>query len=219
MVRDDDLRQTLLARLQGFPVRYANVGENHHAAVAVPLVATGFGADLPGLPLGERWTDDAALLLTRRSARLRNHPGQWAFPGGRLDSGESVEACALREMHEEIGLSVEPAAVLGRLDDFVTRSGFVISPVVVWAGDARGVQPNPEEVASVHRIPVTEFMRPDAPILETSGSSPHPVLRMPVGRDHIAAPTAAVIYQFAEVCLRGLHTRVAHFEQPEFAWR
>jgi hypothetical protein len=109
--------------------------------------------------------------------------------------------------------------VLGRLDDFVTRSGFVITPVVIWAGAARHITPNPAEVASIHRIPVTEFLRADAPLLADEGHSDQMVLRMPVGHHWIAAPTAAVLYQFREVCIEGRPTRVAHFEQPAFAWK
>jgi hypothetical protein len=109
--------------------------------------------------------------------------------------------------------------VLGRLDDFATRSGFVMTPIVVWGGPGLDLWPNPQEVASVHRIPLSEFLRLDAPQLDASAAGEHPVLRMPVGDDHIAAPTAAIIYQFREVCLLGRPTRVAHFEQPEFAWR
>jgi hypothetical protein len=56
-------------------------------------------------------------------------------------------------------------------------------------------------------------------MLSETSTSDAPILRMPVGDDHIAAPTAAILYQFREVCLFGRHTRVAHFEQPEFAWR
>ena len=77
---------------------------------------------------------------------------------------------------------------------------------------------NPDEVDSIHRIPVHEFLRPDAPMLETTDQGPHPVLRMPVGDHWIAAPTAALIYQFCEVAVRGRDTRVAHFDQPAFAW-
>ena len=220
MLRDEHLRAAIGQRLAQFPLQLAHgTAATRHAAVAVTVVDAGHGADLPGLAGSPRWTQTAALLLTRRSARLRNHPGQWAFPGGRLDAGETVIDCALREMEEEVGLQLSTGAVLGRLDDFVTRSGFVISPVVVWAGDSRSLAPNPDEVASVHRIPLTEFLRGDAPVLEASAHSEHPILRMPVGEDHIAAPTAAIIYQFREVCLLGQATRVAHFEQPEFAWR
>lgn len=220
MLRDEELRQMVRQRLALFPCEFRpQVAEKQHAAVAVAVVDAGYGADLPGLASHAEWSDSAALLLTRRSAKLRNHPGQWAFPGGRLDPGETLIECALRELEEEVGLSLPADHVLGRLDDFITRSGFVISPVVVWAGAATHVTPNPDEVASVHRIPLTEFMRGDAPMLEASPHSEHPVLRMPVGDDHIAAPTAAIIYQFREVCLADRLTRVAHFEQPEFAWR
>ena len=95
----------------------------------------------------------------------------------------------------------------------------MITPVVVWAGEARDLVASAAEVASIHRIPVREFMRADAPLLEPSGDPARPVLRMPVGQGWIAAPTAAVLYQFREVCIAGRPTRVAHFEQPLFARR
>ena len=171
------------------------------------------------MPIPDVWSREAALILTRRAAGLRNHPAQWALPGGRLDAGESAEAAALRELVEEVGLDLDSGAVLGRLDDFVTRSGFVITPVVVWAGPARTLIANAVEVASIHRIPVSEFMRTDAPWLEHEDNSEQPVLRMPVGNTWIAAPTAAVLYQFREVCIAGRPTRVAHYEQPSFARR
>ena len=117
-----------------------------------------------------------------------------------------------------MALELPPDAVLGRLDDYATRSGFAITPVEIWAMDARTMVANPDEVASIHRIALDEFLRPDAPMLE-HGVHAQPVLRMPVGDNWIAAPTAAFLYQFREVCLCGRLTRVAHFEQPEFAWR
>jgi 8-oxo-dGTP pyrophosphatase MutT (NUDIX family) len=159
------------------------------------------------------------MLLTRRADHLRSHAGQWALPGGRIEPGESAEGAALRELAEEVGLRLAPQAVLGRLDDYATRSGYLITPVVVWAGAARDLRPDPDEVASVHRIPLQEFLRADAPILNQVQGAEHPVLRMPVGERWIAAPTAAFLYQFRELCLRGRPTRVAHFDQPYFAWR
>jgi 8-oxo-dGTP pyrophosphatase MutT (NUDIX family) len=215
----DSLKTTIRERLDGFALRVAEVDDAHHAAVAITVTDTGHGADLPGLPRHEHWHGGPALILTRRSESLRKHAGQWAFPGGRLDPGETVVDTALREMHEEVNVLIEPDQVLGRLDDFVTRSGFVMSPIVVWGGTRLETEPNPEEVASVHRIPLTEFLRDDAPMLSSMAGSEHPVLRMPVGSDHIAAPTAALIYQFREVCLLGRPTRVAHYEQPTFAWK
>ena len=160
------------------------------------------------------WQSRAALILTRRSSALRDHAGQWALPGGRIDDGETPEQTALREMTEEVGLTLAPDAVLGRLDDFVTRSGYAITPVVVWAGPGRVLQRNPAEVERIHRIPIDEFMRADAPLLEEQEDSDHPVLRMPVGDSWIAAPTAAMLFQFREVCIAGRATRVAHYEQP-----
>ena len=216
---DEDLKNTIRDHLEAFMVNVTDVDDAHHAAVAIAVTDTGHGADLPGLPVYEDWNTAAALLLTRRSAQLRNHPGQWAFPGGRLDPGETPVETALREMREEIALDIAGDCVLGRLDDFVTRSGFVMTPIVIWAGQGAQTTPNPGEVESVHRIPVSEFLREDAPLLDSMEGSEHPVLRMPVGDDYIAAPTAALIYQFREVCLLGRDTRVAHFEQPKFAWR
>ena len=222
MQRDLSLRQRLEANLRAFDVRALDVADRHHAAVAVTIVDAGHGADLPGLPQHEHWSEQAALILTRRASTLRNHAGQWALPGGRLEPGETPEAAALRELHEEVALRLDEnteGCVLGRLDDFVTRSGFVITPVVVWAGAARALTANAAEVASIHRIPVQEFLRADAPLLEALAGSAQPVLKMPVGTSWIAAPTAAILYQFRELCIEGRATRVAHFEQPTFAWK
>jgi hypothetical protein len=125
----------------------------------------------------------------------------------------------LRELGEEVGLPLESDRVMGCLDDFSTRSGFTITPVVVWGGTEIALTPDPGEVASVHRIPIAELMRKDAPILEKIPESHHPVLLMPVGHSWIATPTAAMLYQFREVAILGQATRVAHFEQPYFAWQ
>lgn len=216
---DPALRERLAARLGAWPVQPRSDPALKRAAVALAIIEEGHGADLPGLPRHSHWSLDAAVLLTRRAATMRQHAGQWALPGGRVDAGESAEQTALRELAEEVGLQLDEGAILGRLDDYATRSGYAITPVVVWAGRADALVPNPGEVGSVHRIPVTEFMREDAPILNRIPQSEHPVLRMPVGQGWIAAPTAALLYQFREVLIAGRDTRVAHFEQPVFAWK
>jgi 8-oxo-dGTP pyrophosphatase MutT (NUDIX family) len=216
---DDSLKEHIRRNLGAFELRRADPGAHRVAAVAVAVAEEGEGARLDGIAAPDTWSRDAALILTRRALTLRNHPDQWALPGGRVDVGESAEQAALRELVEEVGLDLAPSAVLGRLDDFITRSGFVITPVVVWAGPARALVANPAEVASIHRIPVREFMRPDAPWLDREGEGEEPVLRMPAGNTWIAAPTAAVLYQFRELCIAGRPTRVAHFEQPLFARR
>jgi len=217
MLLDDRLRDQIAERLRRFEVHALTAPGLRAAAVAVALIEEGGGAALPGIQAPGHWSRNAALLLTRRSSQLRKHAGQWALPGGQIDGAETPEQAALRELHEEVGLRLGNDAILGRLDDFVTRSGFAITPIIVWAGAARELVPREAEVASIHRIPVTEFLRADAPWLDAIDDSDQPVLRMPVGDTWIAAPTAAFLYQFRELCIEGRVTRVAHFEQPLFA--
>jgi len=210
---------TLRKRLQRFDVRAMAAAGRRHAAVAVAVTEAGHGAAVEGMPQHGDWSRASALLLTRRAAELRAHAGQWAMPGGRIDDGETPEQAALRELHEEVGLVLDAEVVLGRLDDYATRSGYVITPVVLWAGAARDVVPNAAEVASIHRIPVHELLRDDAPLLNHVKGAEHTVLRMPIGQRWIAAPTAAFLYQFREWCVFERPTRVAHFDQPAFAWK
>lgn len=217
MLLDAELHDRIVRNLRGIEIRRAAGGAHHAAAVAVVVTDESAQPRIDHLGIPSRGADAAALLLTRRAKHLRNHAGQWALPGGRIDAGESPEQAALRELQEEVGLVLPPSAVLGTLDDYLTRSGFVITPVVLWAGVTTGLRPDPSEVDSIHRIPVEEFMRADAPLLETVQPGEEPALRMPVGHGWIAAPTAAVLYQFREVCIAGRATRVAHFEQPLFA--
>lgn len=150
---------------------------------------------------------------------MSKHAGQRAYPGGRVDPGETAQQAALRELEEEVGLQLDAARVLGRLDDYATRSGYVITPFVLWGGSGVRLTPNTDEVEKIHRIPLDELLRDDAPILEDIAESEHPVLKMPLGDSWFAAPSAAIAYQFREVALLGKTTRVAHFEQPRFAWR
>jgi 8-oxo-dGTP pyrophosphatase MutT (NUDIX family) len=159
-----------------------------------------------------------AFLLTRRAAGLRAHSNQWALPGGRCDQGETQAEAALRELHEELGVKLGEGDVLGLLDDYPTRSGYLITPVVVWAGDSAAISPNPDEVASVHRIGLDEIEQQDAFSFTTIPESARQVIRFHHGGDFIHAPTAALIYQFREV-LAGRDTRVAELEQPVFAWK
>jgi 8-oxo-dGTP pyrophosphatase MutT (NUDIX family) len=161
---------------------------------------------------------DTTFLLTRRAASLRSHSAQWALPGGRCDPGETQAQAALRELHEELGVELGQGDVLGLLDDYPTRSGYLITPVVVWVTGRAAISPNPAEVASVHRIALADIERDDAFSFTTIPESTRRVIRFRCAGQHIHAPTAALIYQFREV-LAGRATRVAELEQPVFAWK
>ena len=176
------------------------------AAVAVTLVESDDGSG------------ETAFVLTRRGRDLHAHKGQYALPGGRCEEGESPVASALREVEEELGLRLSADNVLGMLDDYSTRSGYLITPVVTWAEQTGTLLPNPEEVASVHRISLAEIARADAIDFITIPESERKVIRIRMNGSLVHAPTAAVIYQFHEV-LAGRHTRVGDLEQPVFAWR
>ena len=175
------------------------------AAVAIVLVEAADGRD-------------TAMLLTLRASGLRAHGGQWALPGGRCDAGETAIEAALRELHEELGLRLSPADVIGTLDDYPTRSGYLITPVLMWAQDIGAIVPNPDEVASVHRIALSEIARTEAFDFVAIPESDRRVIRYRHAGQYIHAPTAALIYQFSEL-LAGRDTRVAELEQPVFAWK
>jgi 8-oxo-dGTP pyrophosphatase MutT (NUDIX family) len=205
---NDTTRRNIAARCAAF----TRLPENgpalalKRAAVAIALVEAGHPRD------------ETAVLLTLRAASLRAHRSQWALPGGRCDEEETPVEGALRELHEELGLELGEENVLGLLDDYPTRSGYLITPVVVWAGADAAVSPNPEEVASVHRIALAEIERADAFDFVAIPESRRRVIRFRHAGRFIHAPTAALIYQFREV-LDGRDTRVAELEQPVFAWK
>src|SRR6202790_687192 len=161
---------------------------------------------------------ETTFLLTRRAANLRSHSAQWALPGGRCDEGETQAKAALRELHEELGLELGEENVLGWLDDYPTRSGYLITPVVVWAATGAAISPNPAEVASVHRIALFDIEQADAFDFVAIPESTRRVIRFRHAGQFIHAPTAALIYQFREV-LAGRDPGVAELEQPVFAWK
>jgi len=164
--------------------------------------------------------DTAGFLLTRRAPRLNAHAGQWALPGGRIDEGETTIEAGLRELYEEINLAAQASDVLGTLDPYPTRSGYMITPIIVWMENLEDMKPNPGEVASIHPFALSELERPDSPVFLTIPESERPVIRLLLGEEgHVHAPTAALLYQFAEVALRGRTTRVHDLEQPVWAWK
>ncbi|MBR2813746.1 MAG: CoA pyrophosphatase [Reyranella sp.] len=203
---DQGLRDEITLHLGRFDLRrHTDSGGLKRAAVAVVVVE----ADEPG---------EAAFLLTRRTAKLRAHGGQFALPGGRVDPGETIEQTALRELHEELGILASTDDVLGALDDYPTRSGYLITPVVVWVPGAV-ILPNPAEVAHAYRIGCGELFRDGSPEIVAIEESDRPIIRLPLSVSTVNAPTAAMLFQFREVALAGRDTRVDHYEQPVFAWR
>lgn len=201
---DENLKSRIRDNIANFPDRRAEGETLTHAAVAVTVVNDG---------------PDGAFLITRRSSRLKDHKGQWALPGGRVDPGETAIEAALREMDEEIGVRLPESAVIGLLDDYPTRSGFRITPVVVWGGKDVETQANPDEVASIHTVTLQHLADEETPEFATIPESERPLIKLNMINNQIHAPTAAVLYQFREVALFGRKTRVDHLEQPVWAWQ
>lgn len=153
---------------------------------------------------------DLGIWVIRRAAGMREHPGQYALPGGRVEPGEDVIAAGLRELDEELGVGLTRDDVVGRLDDYVTRSGYVISSIICWAPGRRSVTINTAEVASVQFVSFIDLLA--SPRFVPDPESGRCAIEFPLFDVLIQAPTAALLFQFAEVVLRGRQTRVASFE-------
>jgi 8-oxo-dGTP pyrophosphatase MutT (NUDIX family) len=233
---DGTLRERVQENLARHQRREVTDPKKRHAAVAVVLVDSELGEDrvdpapvadwIAGRPVSEtldgRMVDvsgGAAFLLCRRTSGLSSHAAQWALPGGRLDPGETVVDAALRELHEEVGVQLPDRSVLGLLDDYPTRSGYIITPVVIWGGGRLEPRPAPDEVVAVYRVGMHHLMREDSPRFITIPESPRPVVEIPLGNDLIYAPTGAVLLQLRWLGLEGRHDPVDGLEQPVFAWK
>lgn len=231
------LRERIRSHLASHDRRSVDDSTKRHAAVAIVLVDSHVGEDrvdlaplddwIAGRPMPEAGLDGrmvdvsggAAFLLCRRASRLSAHAAQWALPGGRLDPGETAVKAALRELLEEVDVDLTDEAVLGLLDDYPTRSGYVITPVVIWGGGRLDPRPAPDEVVAVYRVGLHQLQRPDSPRFIAIPESERPVVQIPLGNDLIHAPTGAVLLQLRWLGLEGRHDSVAELEQPVFAWR
>ncbi|MGV0743401.1 NUDIX hydrolase [Mycolicibacterium sp. XJ870] len=234
---DEALRDQIRTHLASHDRRAVTDATKRHAAVAVVLVDSEVGEDrvdpapvddwIGGRPMPEPGLDGrmidvsggAAFLLCRRASRLNSHAAQWALPGGRLDPGETAVDAALRELDEEVGIRLSESSVLGLLDDYPTRSGYVITPVVIWGGGRLDIHPAPDEVVAAYRVGLHQLQREDSPRFIDIPESRLPVVQIPLGNDLIHAPTGAVLLQVRWLCLEGRPDPVDQLEQPVFAWK
>ena len=238
---DETLRARLNTNLRAHGRRSQPLDDRKHAAVSIVVLNSEaerddddpvHGIDMSGIPGDPRGADGrpldgrmvgvsggAAFLLCRRPSKMRRHAGQWALPGGRIDGGETPLDAALRELEEELGLRLNAESVVGWLDDYATRSGFVITPLVLWCDVDPSLQPDPDEVHAVYRVGLQALLDGE-PRFVPIPESERPVVQVPLGNDLIHAPTGAILYQFREVALRGrIGERIDHLEEPVFAWR
>ena len=201
----EDLRERITSNLKNHPTVTHERVDLRRAAVAVAVAPQENG--------------QSGFILTRRSRNLQTHSHQYALPGGKIDVGETQEQTVLREVHEEIGIRAETNVILGYLDDYVTRSGFIITPIVLWIPDLQNLKPEPGEVDEIFIIGFDELFRPDSPRWVKIPESKKLVLQLPLRNRLIHAPTAALIYQFREIGIQGNLIRTDHIEEPVWAWK
>jgi len=192
------LRNTIAANLRDFS-RVPSTESLKPAAVAVVVME---GDGTPRVP------------IFQRTSNMSRHAGQMALPGGRLHESETAQECAIRELHEELGLTAGPEDVVGLLDDFDTRSGFTMTPVVIWSGEqTAALRPSKFEVAQLYVIAIPELRA------AVYRARPGEEFSLRLERVEVFAPTAAILYQFSEVALDGREVRVTDFYQPPFTHR
>ncbi|HEV7451443.1 MAG TPA: NUDIX domain-containing protein [Pseudonocardiaceae bacterium] len=155
-----------------------------------------------------------AVLLTQHVAVLREYTGQYVLPGGRINPRESAPDAGRRALAAEIGMRLPPESVLGLLDDYETRAGSVITPVVAWAGEYSALLHSSPEASPEAQVFAVPFPDLDVePVFVASSEPDRPVIRLPLHGEWLHAPTAAVLYQFREVVLRSRRTRVTHLQE------
>jgi 8-oxo-dGTP pyrophosphatase MutT (NUDIX family) len=211
---DHSLHSAIAANLDAHERRAQPLDGRRHAAVAIVLVDSDPERDRGSVGVA----GGAAFLLCQRALRMTRHAGQWALPGGRIDAGETPLEAALRELDEELGVRLDAGSVVGWLDDYPTRSGYVITPVVLWGDASPALKPARDEVFAVYRVGLQALID-TVPRFVSIPESDRPVLQLPLGDQLIHAPTGAVLFQLREVGLLGrIGERVDEIGEPVFAW-
>lgn len=177
---DDDLNPGMLSK----------VGHLVDAAVLVPMI---------------RREDGPHLLLTRRTMSLSAHAGQIAFPGGRVEAWDaSPAAAALRETEEEIGLPPEEVDIIARLDTYITRTGYRVTPVVGFSDPPKSLKLNPYEVEEVFEVPLGFLLDPGAREVHTRSYEGRDryYYAFPYGDYYIWGATAGMLVNLVDILER-----------------
>ena len=195
------------------PFTCTNIGRGDHdlnpemASELVTEIQSGIKLRPAAVMIGllER-PDGLHILLTRRTDDLEHHPGQISFPGGHIE-GDDIDAtaAAIRETHEETGIGIENINVLGRLDTYITRTGFSIVPVIGHIFGSFALQPDPREVAEIFEVPLAHFMDPvNHQLLQRSFEGGiRKFYAMPYGDYYIWGATAGMLFNLFEILTIG----------------
>ena len=158
--------------------------------------------------------------LTRRAAKMRRNAGNFALPGGAVDpEDQDVIAAAIRESEEELGVHLSRDQVVGLLDDFVTLTGHLVTPVVFWVEEELTLTPDPAEVALAWQVPLGDLDHPGSPRDKEKDDGGPPIRQMQMMGRWINPPTAAWLFQFREVALKGNQVRVSEWRMPGWTAR